>query len=1154
MPGDYSRKIFNKKKHYRGVLMQQGRVQVDADWNEQLHIQQYRTLTEANDVIGTSGVPKKNNGFQISIAADGSDLEIAPGRIYVEGLLCELEDISPAKTTYFKQPYYPNPDTSFFITSPLSSPVSSPFNSPLSPVQGANSLNLNDGVYVIYVDAWQREINYLDDPLIHEVALGEADTTTRVQNVWQVKYLKVTAPEPDKATCDSYFDEWQGLVAPLTGKLNVQTNRTSNDKNPCLLPPSSGYRRLENQLYRVEVQKVDTAGNVSFKWSRDNASVETRIEDVSGSSITVSSVGKDELLGFSIGQWVEIVDEESTLKGTPNPLLQISDLEPSSRKITFATSVEPYHNLINKKLRRWDQSGPAASTDGLSGTNTWIDLEDGVQVKFTGGTYKPGNYWLIPARTATGEVEWPPYEIPNLNPVEQLPAGINHKFCKLALLKVNGNASVLDDCRNLFPSLTDISAEDVSFNNNNCNLGEADNVQEALDLLCAANDLRLHHKLMHGYGVVCGLKVSCGLNRQQVNISGGYAIDCDGNIIQLKNAMAYKLVDQAAAGNFLDATGNGTVCLSISAKGSQVPTIALEAYVQKTFWEEVLENSLLKDFYDDHILNIITFVKKQLSFSLAEQVPVPVEQRRLSAVINLFAQYINSASGSFAFISGQKGKRDLLKNCGVSSDEKLYEDQLIWCFFNDLRNLLSSSTFCAMYDGDNQFPSYTLDAGLDTIFGTPLKFHSKLKLDPTGKFAYTCGLGNKMIVYDLQTNEAVEILTFPSTDNVQVLDIAISADGKSLYAVGVIEDTDSYFAVASIDGTGKHTWSSVSPKCAKKHVTLAIRPVTNQIYAVALDLGLYELTNIGSASFAHTPVREGFHPTGLLAFSDDGKFAYAASSTAGGTAFSRINIFDISIPAVVINDTFFLFNGENGVNDLLFFNKKIYVTGINASGQNILGGFDQNTSGLLSPVTLEASSVYRMALLPNGNFFELLVTLADKFKVIRVSLDNPATGLGMQVNTRFRIPVQLFPMGIVVNSFNKKGYVLNMLVNTLTVIDIELTFNAAQAPNYTIEPPLELAYYRDDVLSAFKDIFKHLLEYLKDGFCEEFLIDCPQCTEANKVYLGCVEIRDRQVYHICNFSKRKYVKSFPSVEYWMSTIPVMPILKEAFTKFCCTVI
>jgi hypothetical protein len=62
MPGDFSRKTFDKKKHYSGVLMQQGRVQLDADWNEELDIGQYRTFTETKDVIGAAGVPRKIMG------------------------------------------------------------------------------------------------------------------------------------------------------------------------------------------------------------------------------------------------------------------------------------------------------------------------------------------------------------------------------------------------------------------------------------------------------------------------------------------------------------------------------------------------------------------------------------------------------------------------------------------------------------------------------------------------------------------------------------------------------------------------------------------------------------------------------------------------------------------------------------------------------------------------------------------------------------------------------------------------------------------------------------------------------------------------------------------------------------------------------------
>ena len=36
--GDFTRTTFDPTHHYSGVRMQQGRVQLDADWNEQLDI------------------------------------------------------------------------------------------------------------------------------------------------------------------------------------------------------------------------------------------------------------------------------------------------------------------------------------------------------------------------------------------------------------------------------------------------------------------------------------------------------------------------------------------------------------------------------------------------------------------------------------------------------------------------------------------------------------------------------------------------------------------------------------------------------------------------------------------------------------------------------------------------------------------------------------------------------------------------------------------------------------------------------------------------------------------------------------------------------------------------------------------------------------
>jgi len=65
MKGDFSRSTFDPQKHYSGVRMQQGRVQLDADWNENLDILLHRIETETLDVIGQCGVPVHDAAFGV---------------------------------------------------------------------------------------------------------------------------------------------------------------------------------------------------------------------------------------------------------------------------------------------------------------------------------------------------------------------------------------------------------------------------------------------------------------------------------------------------------------------------------------------------------------------------------------------------------------------------------------------------------------------------------------------------------------------------------------------------------------------------------------------------------------------------------------------------------------------------------------------------------------------------------------------------------------------------------------------------------------------------------------------------------------------------------------------------------------------------------
>ena len=52
------------------------------------------------------------------------------------------------------------------------------------------------GIYVAYLDVWERLITALDNPAIRESALGGTDTSVRTKLVWQLK-LASLGPAPD---------------------------------------------------------------------------------------------------------------------------------------------------------------------------------------------------------------------------------------------------------------------------------------------------------------------------------------------------------------------------------------------------------------------------------------------------------------------------------------------------------------------------------------------------------------------------------------------------------------------------------------------------------------------------------------------------------------------------------------------------------------------------------------------------------------------------------------------------------------------------------------------------------------------------------------------------------------------------------------------
>ncbi|HWG19549.1 MAG TPA: DUF6519 domain-containing protein [Terracidiphilus sp.] len=480
MKGDFSRIRFNPAKQYTSVLKQQGRVDLDADANEQCFIDESLRDTINQDVIGPWGGPEDNAGFAIEIR--GEAIWISPGRYYVHGLLVE----NPRILNYDDQPYLIEPK---FTAADL-------LNQLLEAGEGA-SLGF-------VLEVWQRLATALDDPCLTEPALGQADTTARLQTVWRVvasvsssnnaaqrekinishvgSYpiagLRVGSGEAETNVIDQLSPCCQSLYnlrgAQHLGQMGASAPAGGNDCG-CQPIAAAGYQGLENQLYRVEIQTGGDLTSATFKWSRENGSVVTQVTSVGNNStvISVASLGPDANLGFQAGQWVELTDDSYLFGDNPNQpgnLFQIDSVNQATLQVTMTVPVFGIDTTLNARMRRWDQSGASASSSGIPVSDSLIPLENGIEVNFrVRGEFQPGDYWTIPARTANGQIDWPPcgsngsyYEPAAYMPVYQAPlacVGLRRLDKRLiAKGRTPQSRFLVNDCRLLFPPLIAVNA------------------------------------------------------------------------------------------------------------------------------------------------------------------------------------------------------------------------------------------------------------------------------------------------------------------------------------------------------------------------------------------------------------------------------------------------------------------------------------------------------------------------------------------------------------------------------------------------------------------------------------------------------------------------------------------------------------------------
>ncbi|MHA0287600.1 DUF6519 domain-containing protein [Mycobacterium sp. C3-094] len=416
MSADLSKVRFDPIRNHSNVGCQQGRMWLDADFNEYTAITDRRLRAQVADLQPNPAVVSRLTPDAFKITLAGGVMSIGAGRMYVDGLLAEnhgeAREFEPLLAELNGSDPVNYEDQQFWPT-----------------LEGRLPAN---GSFLVYLDVWERELTYLNTPDLVECAVG-VDTTTRTQTAWQVRTMGLAAA----AGCDAAITKWDELLVPSSARLTTSTIAIAPVDDPCVIPPGGGYRGLENQLYRVELHS-----DTEFKWSRDNATVGSVVSEVvSASELRLQTLGRDEVLRIADQNWVEIIDDDLELSHAVGEMRQVTVHE-DTRTITFATPLPAAladaatADERHLRVRKWD-SGLATITPGVPQT-----LEHGLQVTFSfeaAGAPRAGDYWVFTARSAapSPEESWEKLD-------KSPPRGIHHHFTRLAMITLPGTVT---DCR-----------------------------------------------------------------------------------------------------------------------------------------------------------------------------------------------------------------------------------------------------------------------------------------------------------------------------------------------------------------------------------------------------------------------------------------------------------------------------------------------------------------------------------------------------------------------------------------------------------------------------------------------------------------------------------------------------------------------------------
>ncbi len=451
MGSDKARISYDERQQYRSVVMQQGRVTLEADWNEAQSIAMEETRKEALDIVGPAGTPDDGYAITFPTTLPAFDFQVGNGTMYVGGERVFLS--SPVD-------YAQQSDWLDRIIDPDFVPL------PTKP----------PGKEYIYLLLGEQEVSAVEDSDLKDVALGGPDTAQRTRMIQHIVRTGTSASDCAGAQAAQQkvwaqeglsFDPDTMRLNSLSG-LNVGFASTGTP-TPCDPTAQGGYLGADNQLIRVQISQVQTLRGTtatSFLWGFDDVSFIYRVDVLDPQTLKLQSVPVDpehqpqknaavEVLmaaaQLANGEYVAApTGFVTTLSAGYNPDTQTVSLQSAlPAACGDGNSAHPHPVLVF--LRVWSEQ--VTFTAGTAAT-----LGDtGIQVTLntTGGApFHVGDYWMFAVRPSTSQQVYP--ERYRSSP--QPPEGPREWVCPLAVIQWSATGGqVMANCRNPFDNLVDIT-------------------------------------------------------------------------------------------------------------------------------------------------------------------------------------------------------------------------------------------------------------------------------------------------------------------------------------------------------------------------------------------------------------------------------------------------------------------------------------------------------------------------------------------------------------------------------------------------------------------------------------------------------------------------------------------------------------------------